>query len=231
MLKALDLFCGAGGATKGLQRAGFHVTGVDIKAQARYCGDEFHQADALTFPLEGFDFIWASPPCQAYAPIARVRLRQGRQYPDLVGPVRERLLCSGLPFVIENVQNAPLQPHTICLCGLMFALPLLRHRFFESRLALLAPPHRRHTLGMGIRGEIFTVVGKGSGGNIRSGRNPLNAKRTPVKRASLAQAKLAMGIEWMTLYEMCEAIPPAYSEFIGRQVVEVLRRADGQDQD
>jgi len=127
--RALDLFCCAGGATKGLQRAGFHVTGVDIKPQPRYCGDEFHQADALTFPLDGYDFIWASPPCQAYSDMKQ--MPNAVEHPELIEPVRERLNASGKPWVIENVEGAPLSVHApmlftnisgIVLCGTMFGL-------------------------------------------------------------------------------------------------------------
>src|SRR6185437_11282689 len=98
-LRALDLFCGAGGATRGLQLAGFHVTGVDIKPQPRYVGDAFHQADAMTFPLDGFDFIWASPPCQKYS-LIRKNSRPDDEHPDLVAPIRRRLCKRGIPCVI-----------------------------------------------------------------------------------------------------------------------------------
>lgn len=90
--RALDLFCGAGGATKGLQRAGFHVTGVDNRPQPRYCGDAFHQADALTFPLEGFDFIWASPPCQAFTSLRF--MPTAKAHPNLIPQTRARLIAT-----------------------------------------------------------------------------------------------------------------------------------------
>src|SRR5579864_7523043 len=123
--RALDLFCGAGGATKGLQMAGFHVVGVDIKPQPRYCGDEFHQADAVTFSLEGFDFIWASPPCQQFTPL-RAR-QEWKEYPDHVDAIRQRLMESSVDYVIENVPGAPLG-YWITLCGSMFGLRTYRHR-------------------------------------------------------------------------------------------------------
>ena len=130
-LKALDLFCGAGGATRGLQQAGFHVTGVDIRPQKRYCGDAFHQADAMTFPLAGYDLIWASPPCQRYTKGAK-RNGTSMNHPDLIGPVRERLIASRTPYIIENVETA--RPHLIDpvrLCGTQFGLGVFRHRLFE----------------------------------------------------------------------------------------------------
>src|SRR5579864_4184083 len=102
-MRCLDLFCCAGGATKGLQRAGFHVTGVDIKPQPRYCGDEFHQADALTFPLTGYDFIWASPPCQSYSSAMR---HLATPQPMLIDAMRARLEASGAAWCIENVLGA-----------------------------------------------------------------------------------------------------------------------------
>src|SRR5579863_1155557 len=109
-MKALDLFCGAGGATRGLQMAGFAVHGIDIKNQTRYCGDDFTQANALTYGtyewFRQFDLIWASPPCQAYT--ALKVMKNARKHPDLIGAVRERLESIRLPYVIENVFGAPL---------------------------------------------------------------------------------------------------------------------------
>jgi DNA (cytosine-5)-methyltransferase 1 len=213
--RALDLFCGAGGATRGLQMAGFHVTGVDIAPQPRYCGDAFFQGDALQFPLQGFDFIWASPPCQAYSPASWTRrVRQGWVFPDLVAAVRIKL--AGRCFVIENVPAAPLRAPAITLCGLTFDLPLIRHRVFESSVHLLAPSHIRHRRGAGIRGEIFTVCGRS-----RSAINR-HKKSTPYHTASVPEAKRAMGIDWMTYHEMAEAVPPAYAEYIGAQIFRVF---------
>ena len=143
--RLLDLFCSAVGATAGYMRAGFHVTGVDIKPQPRYCGDEFHQADALTFPLDGFDAIAASPPCQGYSVTRNFTART--EYPDLLGATRVRLERSGIPWVIENVPGAPMRAD-FKLCGCMFGLPRLRRvRWFEvswPALELIAP-HRHQT--------------------------------------------------------------------------------------
>jgi len=130
--KILDLFCGAGGASMGYHLAGFEVVGVDIALQPNY-PFEFHQADAMAFPLSGFDAIHASPPCQAYTRMARGLLQsQGRakEHPRLIEPIRARLLESGLPYIIENVEGAPLI-RPIRLCGSSFGLDVQRHRLFE----------------------------------------------------------------------------------------------------
>jgi len=201
-LRALDLFCCAGGAGVGLHRAGFEVVGVDIRPQLRY-PFEFHQADALTFPLDGFDFIWASPPCQAYTKAQRL---QKREHPDLIAPIRRRLEDAGVPYVIENVPGAPLnQFKSFMLCGSMFpGLRVYRHRWFETNVDCIVPHHPVHTapqvkMGRVAReGDFIQVVGNFSG---------------------VAYAREAMGIDWMTRDELREAIPPAYSEFIGRAAI------------
>src|SRR5690348_14772063 len=112
----------------GLRRAGFDVVGFDIEPQPHY-PFEFHQQDALIVDLSGFDFVWSSPPCQAYSMYSR-NLGTASSFPDLIAPVREKLQASGLPWVIENVPGAPLRGDVL-LCGTMFGLPLLRHRYFE----------------------------------------------------------------------------------------------------
>lgn len=134
--RLLDLFCGAGGCTKGYQRAGFHVTGVDVKPQPNYCGDEFWQDDVIrlltvmcdSWLYDGdFDAIHASPPCQAHT---RAQVLRGREHPDLIAPTRAMLEQTGLPYVIENVVGAPLRD-PIELCGAAFGRPFCRHRLFE----------------------------------------------------------------------------------------------------
>jgi len=144
--RLLDLFCGAGGAAVGYARAGFEVVGVDCVAQPRY-PFRFYQADALTFPLDGFDVIHASPPCQVYSVTSAL---WQRKHPDLLPFVRSRLWASGNLFVIENVMGAPL-PGAIVLCGTMFGLRVFRHRLFESNLLLfaLAPVSMRETSNVG----------------------------------------------------------------------------------
>jgi DNA (cytosine-5)-methyltransferase 1 len=210
--RALDLFCGAGGATKGLQRAGFHVTGVDIKRQPRYCGDVFVQADALKppFDLREFDFIWASPPCQAFTTL---RALHGKTYPNHIEATRSLLERSGRPWVMENVPGAPLT-RCLVLCGTMFGLRVYRHRVFEVSFFVMQPGHPKHRVKAGGHksqrqrkkhyeaGGFVTITG-----NVGSYCGP------------------AMDIDWMTGESLSQAIPPAYSEFIGKQVMRILERA------
>lgn len=201
--RALDLFCCAGGATAGLQRAGFHVTGVDIKMQPNYCGDAFVQADALKppFELRSFDFIWASPPCQAYS--SATNTQDKAQYPRLIPDVREMLRKSGRPYAIENVEGAPLE-QAFVLCGAMFGLRTYRHRMFESHVFMLPPGHPPHRSPVAKMGrpprdhEFLSPVGHFSG--------------VPLARQILELPAASQ-------YELAQAIPPAYSEFIGRQIL------------
>ena len=207
MRRALDLFCGAGGATRGIQQAGFHVTGVDIKPQPRYVGDAFYQADAMTFPLEGFDFIWASPPCQLYSMAAQTQRNQGKVYPDLLPVTRRRLEGVGGRWIIENVPGAPMRAD-FKLCGCQFGLELRRERWFETSwngLCLLPTCHHPH--------PVVSVVGHGTPSWVRKqlGYNP-----------TIAHYRAAMGIDWMNREELSQAIPPAYSEFLCRQIPERL---------
>ena len=151
--RLLDLFSGAGGAAVGYARAGFDVVGVDIVKQPRY-PFEHHVADAMTFPLDGFDAIHASPPCQTYANVTAWRGRQ-EEHPDLLGPTRDRLLASGRPWVIENVPEAPLR-HDLLLCGSQFGLNVRRHRAFETSwraFSLLSPCGHRGLLPFMHKGE------------------------------------------------------------------------------
>lgn len=203
--RALDLFCGAGGASMGLHRAGFEVVGVDIKPQPRY-PFEFHQADALTFPLGGFDFIWASPPCQAFSLAGQQWRKAGKEYPDLIEPTRIRLKASGIPYVIENVPGAPLI-NPIALNGAMFGMRLRRVRIFESSVPLL-----------------FHLLPDDAPMVFRMGRRPKPHEAiVPVGHFSdVPRAQREMGIDWMGQKELAQAIPPAYSEFIGRQILAAI---------
>lgn len=203
--RALDLFCGAGGASMGLHRAGFDVTGVDIKPQPRY-PFTFVQADALEYPLEGFDFIWASPPCQRYT-MAQNAAKNAGAHPDLIPAVRARLQASAVPYVIENVVGAPLIT-PVLLCGLAFGLGVKRHRLFESSVPLLTPPCPSHDV------DYFVIFGH----EVRDRRHGQAAGR----KNKIAQGRIAMGIDWMTRGELSESIPPAYSEFIGKQAMAIL---------
>lgn len=208
MLRVLDLFCGAGGASTGLEMAGFDVYGVDINPQPNYPFD-FVQADALIVCLDGFDFIWASPPCQAYSVATKRWYGYDSEHPDLIAQVRDRLNSTDTPYIIENVPSAPLRKD-VTLCGFMFGLATIRHRIFESNIDLIQPDHVRHT---GIRGrDYFTVAGHPGGYSIRDG----------VYIGSIEQWREAMQIDWMNTKELTESIPPAYSAYLGRQVMEHL---------
>jgi len=213
--KILDLFCGAGGASMGYHLAGFEVVGVAIALQPNY-PFEFHQADAMAFPLSGFDAIHASPPCQAYTRMARGLLQsQGRakEHPRLIEPIRARLLESGLPYIIENVEGAPLI-RPIRLCGSSFGLDVQRHRLFELSFFMLMPEciHTRWKkdkppLGRlgGRKSRVVGCYGNGRG-----------------KGDTVSLWRAAMGISWMTRKELSQAIPPAYTQYIGRWLMEYL---------
>ena len=206
MPRLLDLFCCAGGAAMGYHRAGFEVVGVDIKTQKNY-PFEFHQADALEFPLDGFDAVHASPPCQRYSAMSTCRPGLAGEYPDYIGLTRTRLEASGLPWVIENVPGSPLRS-PLMLCGFMFGLRLYRHRLFETSFFLLEPGHPRHDVpssraGHWTPGTIMSVAGH---------------------VAPVAEARAAMGIGWMNREEMAEAIPPAYTEYVGAALLSSLAK-------
>ena len=208
-MKALDLFCGAGGAAVGLKRAwpDAEITGVDIAPMPRY-PFRFVQADAMTFDLSGYDFIWASPPCQGYSRLRNLPRLQNRVYPMLIPAVREMLQSSRADWCIENVEDAPLLSPFV-LCGWSLGLPLYRHRRFESNKLLLAPPHVKHPVPIfrsrylnkryGESGGVIGIVGHTSGDGTR-------------------RAGEALGIDWMTRNELCQAVPPAYAEYIARQI-------------
>jgi DNA (cytosine-5)-methyltransferase 1 len=210
--RLLDLFCGAGGAARGYQLAGFHVTGVDIRPQPRYVGDEFVQADAMTYPLDGFDAIHASPPCQAYS-LAN-NIHQRGDHPRLIEPTRERLLASGLPYVIENVPGAPLH-HPYLLCGRAFGLGVKRHRLFETPIAMLVP-----SCPPGHPGDWLLVFGHTVLERCKqSGRTAKNGPILRRRHVGTDLGRSAMGIDWMNRDELSEAIPPAYTQFIGEQLL------------
>lgn len=215
--RLLDLFCKAGGCTKGYQNAGFHVVGVDIQPQSRYCGDEFVQADALEYVAKHgheFDAIHASPPCQAHTQLGRAMKHDPsyfHRHVDLIPQTRELLQTIGKSWVIENVPGAPLV-EPIMLCGAMFGLRVYRHRLFETSLFMMAPPHIPHNdqtprSGRGKSPKGFISV-TGNGGAAGLGM------------PYLTYASQAMGIDWMNRAELSQAIPPAYTEYIGRYLIE-----------
>lgn len=207
--KLLDLFCGAGGCSVGYARAGFEVVGVDLNKQKNY-PFELHQADALEFAAKnwsGFDAIAASPPCQAYSVASQSQRNAGKEYPDLLAPTRDLLQSIGLPWVIENVPGAPMRPD-YRICGCQVGLPLRRERWFETSwngFAMLPPHHHDR--------PVVSVVGHGTPTWVRQklGFNP-----------TIQDYRAAMGIDWMNRDELSLAIPPAYTELIGRDLLEHL---------
>jgi DNA (cytosine-5)-methyltransferase 1 len=206
--------------------AGFEVVGVDNRPQPRF-PFEFHQTDALLYLAEHgheFDFIHASPPCQAYsaatysaatysaATYSAAHCRA--KHPDMVGSTRLLLCNFDVPWVIENVPGAPLGP-SIMLCGLMFGLKVFRHRWFESNRLLLAPSHPGHRGRLIGVGGMSSVVGHGGGPNAVTRKR----MRSNGNRDTKQDWEAAMGIDWMIRDELSQAIPPAYTEFIGRQLI------------
>ncbi len=217
--KLLDLFSCAGGAGMGYHRAGFEVIGVDLTPQPNY-PFLFIEGDALTLDnefLAEFDVIHASPPCQSYSDLAK-RNRNADDWPRLIEPVREILKRTGRPFIIENVEGAPLiEP--VVLCGTMFpGLRVIRHRLFESNVPLVPGEHQRHPL-------VFTHD-KRKGHYGKLDQNKAFVQVTGGGNCSIANAKGAMGIDWMTKSELNEAIPPAYTEFLGSQILTWLNDHD-----
>ena len=208
-MRLLDLYCKAGGASKGYQLAGFEVVGVDIKKQKRY-PYEFIQADCLELMkdmdfLRSFDVIAASPPCQTHSITQHLRNAQGKSTDkiDLIPQTREALVASGKPYVIENVPGSPLI-NPIQMCGSHFELKVRRHRRFESNLPLIGSPckHKEQGKPVGIYGSMRDEI-PGGGHTAKT----------------IEQAREAMGIDWMIWGELVEAIPPIYTQEIGKQLL------------
>jgi len=207
----LDLFSGAGGAAMGYSRAGFEVVGVDIEPQPHY-PFTFIQADAMEFlasaDLSPFTFIHASPPCQAYSSITHCQGDPG-SHADLLAPARELLERSGSRWVIENVPGAPMRAD-FKLCGCMFGLSVQRERWFETSWHGfdLRPPCHHRALAVGVYGYGGP---RGSSGRL-SGR--------------LASWRQAMGIDWMEAQELTQAIPPAYTEYVGSALLAAIEAGE-----
>ena len=214
--RLLDLFCGAGGCSVGYERAGFEVVGVDNDPQPNY-PFTFIRADALGllgspwFNVTAFDAIHASPPCQAYAGLAA---KDGR-HPRLIEPTRELLRSTGLPYVIENIADA--RPHLIDpvrVCGSSFGLHVRRHRLFETNWPLMGSSCAHG--GQEIRayyGKPGWLAWEPRGAQVQK------VGRKPLLRGSVEQAPADMGIDWMTWDELREAIPQAYTEYVGQQLL------------
>lgn len=203
-LKALDIFCGGGGAAAGLIAAGFEVHGIDHRPHPNYPG-WFRQGNALDANVSGYDLIWASPPCQRFSRATRMAGWSAVEaHPDLIEPTRQLLARSGALTVIENVPLAPLR-RDLELTGDMFGLRVIRHRVFELNFAGRAPGPVNHGRGLAKAGLVETVAGGGSGPDV-------------IRRWSGA-----MGISHrMTRRELAQAIPPAYAEWIGRLAVAAI---------
>lgn len=211
--RLLDLFCCAGGAARGYQRAGFEVYGVDVSPQPRYVGDGFYLGDAVYKGWEllgrhSFSAIHASPPCQAHSDLQK---QSKRFYEDFIPDTRALCEASGLPYIIENVEGAPLLD-PVTLCGTMFPpLRVLRHRLFESNIPLVVPPHLPHPL-------VFTHdKRKAHYGQLDQNKSFVQV--TGGGNCSIDNARDAMGIDWMNKHELNEALPPAYTEWLGRQLL------------
>lgn len=211
-LKALDLFCCAGGASMGLHRAGFEVVGVDIRDTSARYPFEFHQADAIDFPTAGFDFIWASPPCQAHT-YANNRDAKGK-HTDFIPATREKLIRSGAIWCIENVPGAPIRADLV-LDGTMFPdLRVIRRRHFE--LNFPAP----FLFGFPTRNLVAEGWSSVTDGDNSSHVRAARKKRGLPHRDSNQKRAADMGIDWhLNRHDLGEAIPPAYSEFIGRAAI------------
>jgi DNA (cytosine-5)-methyltransferase 1 len=227
--KLLDLYCGAGGAGMGYHRAGFDVVGVDIKPQRRY-PFEFIRADALEYLArhwQEFDAIHASPPCQAHSRITPKNARAAHQ--DMIPDTRSLLVGSGLPYIIENVMGAPLIDPVV-LCGAAFGLKVYRHRQFESNKYLMGihhVPHRDKTpsAGHGLSPKGFVSV-TGGGHGISASQLKYASEKGFISVCGHFgggdYARAAMGIDWMTNAELSQAIPPAYTEYLGRQLIQYV---------
>jgi DNA (cytosine-5)-methyltransferase 1 len=239
MPRLLDLYCGAGGAAMGYHRAGFDVVGVDIAPQPRY-PFEFHKAGALEFLkclreaddigdalgalnatgglyLSDFAAIHASPPCQAFTIANNIHGRT--DHPDLIRSTRRALMDAALPYVIENVPGAPLH-FPILVCGLALGLKVRRHRLFESNVFLWGtgcPGKEKAADYLIVFGGAVEMRGK------QIGRTAKNGPMMRRKRLGAEKGRAAMGIDWpMDKGELSQTIPPAYTEFIGRQLLEAL---------
>lgn len=234
-MKLLDLYCGAGGAAMGYHWAGFtEIVGVDLKPQPRY-PFTFVRADAIDYCWQygyQFDCIHASPPCQLFSSLSYVLTEtQLARHENLIKPTRDAIKTTKKPYIIENVYGARDQlVNPIMLCGTQFGLKVYRHRLFECSPYVLSPSHAPHQdnspgAGKGLSSKGFiTVVGGGRGTSRHPGElNPEGYVSVAGHMANTNYCRWAMGISWMSGRELSQAIPPAYTEFIGKQVLGMLQ--------
>lgn len=207
--KLLDLYCKAGGASMGYYRAGFDVTGIDIVNQRKY-PFKFIQADVKDILkdhkfLKSFDAIAASPPCQLFSQTKHLRDAQSRQTKkiNMIPETIEGLMMSGKPWIVENVEGAPFNK-PVQVCGSAFGMKIRRHRLFESNIHLVGTScyHKEQDKVVGIYGQLRD--------QIPGGGRTAN---------SLEEAREVMGIDWMPWTSLVEAIPPNYTEFLGKQLI------------
>ena len=209
-MRLLDLGCGTGIVAEAYARAGFRLTGVDTEPQPSYRGHEFIQADMLTFPLEGYDFIHVSPPCQRWSKMVRCRPELREQYPDLITPMQPRLDASGIPFVIENVEGSPLRDPT-WLCSSAFGRLLYRHRGWEGGNGFHVPPlaHPEHVIpasraGHWVPGTVMSVAGH---------------------IAPVGMARELMGVDWFVPRELLvEAVPVYMTAYVAAHAMAAISR-------
>ena len=213
--KLLDLFCGGGGAAMGYYRAGFEVVGVDIEPQKHY-PFTFVQSDALEYVAghgAEFDALHASPPCQAYSVGTKWRRNLGASYPDLLSKTQQALYSIGKPFIIENVPGATkILKSVIMLCGGMFGIGVVRHRFFETSFMVLSPPHTCNRSF--VDSDLVSMT--------KHGPPARWYKRNPGKSFTVKTWHDAIGIDWMPRDSLRQAIPPAYTEFIGACLMQFI---------
>lgn len=226
-LRLLDLFCGAGGAARGYQQVGFHVTGVDNRPQPHYCGDAFVQADALEYLAEHggeYDAIHASPPCQGYSILRNLPWLREKEYPLLILPTIELLEEIARPYTLENVMGAQhsapglqkrgLEAHGLqagWLCGTMFGRPFYRHRLMATNWPWLMPGHSAHA----------SVISAGRNLGDRAAR--IVYHRPDGSVSSLNLVREAMEIDWpCTRDELTQMVPPCYTRYLGGRLLEVL---------
>lgn len=221
----VDLCCKAGGSSKGYAMAGFEIIGVDKDPQPHY-PFKFIQADVLKLDLVKFFpdsvIFHASPPCQLYSRGTIGFRKRGYEYPDVLTPLRKKLFMIGKPFILENVIGSPLRKDLV-LCGEMFSLKVIRHRIFEIHgFHVPKIQHIKHRLSICKGTAIMVCSGERPGGWFKKGYYSTIAGHGGGYKNTLADWKEAMQIDWMNKKELSQAIPPAYTEYIGRSIIEQL---------